>query len=59
MDTSEDHQFADRIERLSLHEMKRDAWRRCQQPAGGHYEGYEAGLNTNMTNFPAALGTFG
>ena len=54
--TTEDHRLADRVERLRLHGMKRDAWRRYQQAAGWRYEVYEAGFKANMTDFQAALG---
>ena len=54
--TTEDHPFADRVERLRLHGMKRDAWRRYQQAEAWHYEVYEAGFKANMTDFQAALG---
>jgi dTDP-4-amino-4,6-dideoxygalactose transaminase len=54
--TTEDHSFADRIEQLRLHGMKRDAWRRYQQAEAWHYEVYEAGFKANMTDFQAALG---
>lgn len=54
--TTEDQQLAERIERLRLHGMKRDAWRRYQQNAAWHYEVYEAGFKANMTDFQAALG---
>jgi dTDP-4-amino-4,6-dideoxygalactose transaminase len=54
--TTENHQIADRVERLRLHGMKRDAWRRYQQAASWHYEVYEAGFKANMTDFQAALG---
>ena len=54
--TTEDHQLADRVERLRLHGMQRDAWRRYQQTASWHYDVLEAGFKANMTDFQAALG---
>jgi dTDP-4-amino-4,6-dideoxygalactose transaminase len=54
--TTEDYPLADRVERLRLHGMKRDAWRRYQQAEAWHYEVYEAGFKANMTDFQAALG---
>ena len=54
--TTADHQLADRVERLRLHGIERDAWRRYQQAAGWHYEVSEAGFKANMTDFQAALG---
>jgi UDP-sulfoquinovose synthase len=54
--TTADHRLADRVERLRLHGMERDAWRRYQHAAGWHYEVSEAGFKANMTDFQAALG---
>ena len=54
--TTEDHQLADQIERLRLHGMQRDAWRRYQKAASWHYDVLEAGFKANMTDFQAALG---
>ena len=54
--TTADHQLADRVERLRLHGIEQDAWRRYQQVASWHYEVSEAGFKANMTDFQAALG---
>ena len=54
--TTEDHQLADRVERLRLHGMQRDAWRRYQKAASWQYDVLEAGFKANMTDFQAALG---
>jgi dTDP-4-amino-4,6-dideoxygalactose transaminase len=54
--TTADHRLADRVERLRLHGMERDAWRRYQQTPSWHYEVSEAGFKANMTDFQAALG---
>ena len=54
--TTEDHQLADRVERLRMHGMQRDAWRRYQKAASWHYDVLEAGFKANMTDFQAALG---
>ena len=53
--TTDDHRLADRVERLRLHGMQRDAWRRYQQTASWHYDVLEAGFKANMTDFQAAL----
>jgi dTDP-4-amino-4,6-dideoxygalactose transaminase len=54
--TTENHQLADRVERLRLHGMQRDAWGRYQKTASWHYDVDEAGFKANMTDFQAALG---
>jgi UDP-sulfoquinovose synthase len=54
--TTEDHRLADRVERLRLHGIERDAWRRYQQASGWRYEVSEAGFKANMTDIQAALG---
>ena len=54
--TTADHRLADRVERLRVHGIEQDAWRRYRQTAGGHYEVSEAGFKANMTDFQAALG---
>ena len=54
--TTEDQRLADRVERLRMHGIERDAWRRYQQGGAWHYEVTEAGFKANMTDFQAALG---
>ena len=54
--TTEDHQLADRVERLRLHGIERDAWGRYRQNGNWRYEVTEAGFKANMTDFQAALG---
>ena len=54
--TTADHRLADRVERLRVHGIEQDAWRRSQQVAAWHYEVSEAGFKANMTDFQAALG---
>ena len=54
--TTADHRLADRVERLRVHGIEQDAWRRYQQVAAWHYEVSEAGFKANMTDFQAALG---
>jgi dTDP-4-amino-4,6-dideoxygalactose transaminase len=54
--TTEDHRIADRVERLRLHGIQRDAWRRYRQGGSWQYEVVEAGFKANMTDFQAALG---
>ena len=54
--TTEDHRLADRVERLRLHGIQRDAWGRYRQSGSWHYEVTEAGFKANMTDFQAALG---
>ena len=54
--TTEDHRLADRVERLRLHGIQRDAWGRYRQSGSWHYEVTEAGFKANMSDFQAALG---
>lgn len=54
--TTEDPRLADRVERLRLHGIERDAWGRYRQGGGWRYEVMEAGFKANMTDFQAALG---
>jgi UDP-sulfoquinovose synthase len=56
MITTDNEQIADRLERLRLHGIGRDAWRRYRQGGRWRYEVTEAGFKANMTDFQAALG---
>ena len=53
--TSNDH-LADRMRRLSLHGMNRDAWKRYSSAGSWFYEVQEAGYKDNMTDIQAAMG---
>ncbi|HEV2376420.1 MAG TPA: DegT/DnrJ/EryC1/StrS family aminotransferase [Streptosporangiaceae bacterium] len=54
--TTGDSQLADRVERLRLHGIQRDAWLRYRQDSSWSYEVTEAGFKANLTDFQAALG---
>ena len=54
--TTEDEQLADRVARLRLHGIERDAWRRYRHSKSWQYEVAEAGFKANLTDFQAALG---
>jgi dTDP-4-amino-4,6-dideoxygalactose transaminase len=54
--TTEDSMLADRVERLRLHGIERDAWRRYRQGGAWRYEVTEAGFKANLTDLQAALG---
>lgn len=54
--TTADHQLADRVERLRLHGIERDAWRRYARGGNWSYDVPEIGFKMNMTDFQAALG---
>ena len=54
--TTEDPAIADRVERLRLHGMERDAWRRYGLNGTWYYDVAEAGFKANLTDFQAALG---
>jgi dTDP-4-amino-4,6-dideoxygalactose transaminase len=51
-----DQALADRMRRLSLHGMSRDAWKRYTGSGSWYYEVLEAGYKDNMTDVQAALG---
>lgn len=53
---TDDPAIADRVERLRLHGIERDAWGRYRQDGAWRYEVMEAGFKANMTDFQAALG---
>ena len=54
--TTEDEQLADRVERLRLHGIGHDIWRRDRQQESWFYEVADAGFKANLTDFQAALG---
>jgi dTDP-4-amino-4,6-dideoxygalactose transaminase len=49
-------ELAERIRRLSLHGMSRDAWKRYTGSSTWYYEVLEAGYKDNMTDIQAAMG---
>lgn len=51
-----DDGIAERVRRLSLHGMSRDAWKRYQGNGGWRYDVLELGYKYNMTDLAAALG---
>jgi dTDP-4-amino-4,6-dideoxygalactose transaminase len=54
--TTGDDALAERIRRLSLHGMDRDAWKRYSASGSWFYDIDEAGYKYNMTDLQAALG---
>jgi dTDP-4-amino-4,6-dideoxygalactose transaminase len=54
--TTDDEQLAERVRRLSLHGMSRDAWRRYEGAGSWFSEVEEAGFKDNMSDIQAALG---
>ncbi len=56
MVTLADEALAQRIRRLSLHGLDRDAWQRFSVERYTHYQVVEPGLKGNMTDLQAALG---
>jgi dTDP-4-amino-4,6-dideoxygalactose transaminase len=56
MVTTANRQIADRVRRMRLHGMSKDAWRRYEPGAAWRYEVDVAGLKANMTDIQAAIG---
>jgi dTDP-4-amino-4,6-dideoxygalactose transaminase len=56
MVTTDDDAFAERIRRLRLHGISRDAWKRYSAEGTWYYEVEEAGYKYNFTDLQAALG---
>ena len=56
MIVTQDPDAAERLERLALHGLSNDAWRRFTDTTPKHYEVVEAGFKNNMTDLQAALG---
>lgn len=54
--TTASNELADRVERLRLHGIERDAWRRYRKGGNWSYGVSELGFKMNMTDFQAALG---
>jgi dTDP-4-amino-4,6-dideoxygalactose transaminase len=54
--TTDDGALADRMRRMALHGMSRDAWKRYTNAGSWFYEVLEAGFKNNMTDIQAALG---
>jgi UDP-sulfoquinovose synthase len=54
--TTASDEIAERVERLRLHGIERDAWRRYCQGGRWSYDVAEPGFKMNMTDFQAALG---
>ena len=54
--TTASQELADRVERLRLHGIQRDAWRRYRKGGSWSYEILEPGFKMNLTDFQAALG---
>ena len=56
MVTTEDDGLAQKIRRLALHGMSKDAWKRYTKAGSWYYEVLEPGYKYNMTDIQAALG---
>ena len=56
MVTLNDREMADRIRRLSLHGLSRDAWKRYTRAGSWRYDVVELGYKYNMTDVAAAIG---
>jgi UDP-sulfoquinovose synthase len=54
--TTSDSDLADRVERLRLHGIDREAWRRYRKGGSWSYEVAELGFKANLTDIQAALG---
>ncbi len=54
--TTADAALAERVRRLSLHGLSRDAWKRYQKGGSWAYDVVEVGYKCNMTDMVAALG---
>lgn len=56
MVTTDDEDLAQRMRRLTLHGISRDAWKRYTAQGSWQYEVVEMGFKYNMTDIAAALG---
>jgi dTDP-4-amino-4,6-dideoxygalactose transaminase len=54
--TLDDAKLADRIRRLSLHGLSRDAWKRYSRAGSWRYDVVELGYKYNMTDVAAGIG---
>jgi dTDP-4-amino-4,6-dideoxygalactose transaminase len=53
---TDDEQLSDRVRRLTLHGMSRDAWNRYDAGGSWRYDIQEFGFKDNLTDIAAALG---
>ncbi len=53
---TDDEQLSDRVRRLSLHGMSRDAWNRYDAGGSWRYDIQEFGFKDNLTDIAAAMG---
>lgn len=56
MFTTNDEELAQRVRRLSLHGLSRDAWKRFETRSAWDYDIMEPGWKYNMTDVAAAMG---
>lgn len=56
MITLDDRRLAERLRRLSLHGLTRDAWKRYTRAGSWRYDVVELGFKYNMTDVAAAIG---
>lgn len=56
MIVTNNEQYADRVKRLALHGMSKDAWKRFSDAGYQHYYVEEAGYKYNMMDLQAAIG---
>ena len=56
MITLDDRKVADRLRRLSLHGLSRDAWKRYTRTGSWRYDVVELGYKYNLTDVAAAIG---
>lgn len=54
--TTDDERLSDRVRRLTLHGMSRDAWNRYDAGGSWRYDIQEFGFKDNLTDIAAALG---
>lgn len=54
--TTENDELAERIRRLSMHGITKDAWKRYSATGSHHWEVIEPGYKYNMTDIQAAVG---
>ena len=56
MITTDDRRMAERVRRLSLHGLSRDAWKRYSRSGSWRYDVVEMGYKYNMTDVAAGVG---